>query len=213
LVPAGILILLTFSYGFNIVLPLFYKMKSNFTSLSIHRKVLTVLLFTLLFHVSSAQATLSVNYKFRTEEKDGKKIGLTEWLENGVPAPIDKECKPTWDVFYFRVTGLGKVDTVSHGGNLREKVVYKILDNIHTTEGHWIIPNGAKPTDFYWYVFAYFDFGGTFSGTSNCSEADKLLQETVISLSEMLGKVVIYTGEKKASLIGPSKNGGGYLKL
>jgi hypothetical protein len=187
--------------------------KLHFNFAKIQRKVLILLLFTLASHVSSAQGTLSMNYKFKILDKNGKKYGLTEWLENGVPVPNEKECRPTWDVFYFRVNALGKVDTVSHGGNLRKKVVDKILDNIYTTQGHWIIPNGAKPNDFCWYVFAYFDFGGTFSGTSNCSEADKLLQETVISLSEMLGKVGIYMGENKASLIGPSKNGGGYLKL
>ncbi|MNL30101.1 hypothetical protein D3C87_1518170 [compost metagenome] len=139
-------------------------------------------------------------------------MDLYSYLDKNVPAPEANSCMATWEIFYFRVTGKGKIDSLFHEGTLREDVVRQIVKNIYTTEGHWKSPKGTKVTEKLWFVYPYFDFGGKSYLDSDCPEAEKLLQKNVIGLSENIGKIRAYTGNKEAFFLQPYKIGAGYDK-
>lgn len=181
--------------------------------LAIDKKVALYVLLLLSYNFCTAQEIPKPNFGFEVKEPRGKTYGLFNWLEKNVPEPVNDECKPTWGFFYFRVNRLGKVDSLWYNGNLRTVVSQKIIENIYATEGHWQIPKETKPEYFSWYIFPYFDFGGKFYADSSCSEVDRLLQKTVMDLSEIMGRNALYINEKGAYITIPSLNGGGYIKL
>jgi hypothetical protein len=189
------------------------KLKIGVEHPATNKKLALYVFLLLSYGFCMAQEIPKPNFGFEVKEPTGKKYGLFNWLEKNVPEPVNEECRPTWGFFYFRVNNLGKVDSLWYSGNLRKVVFQKIIDNIYATEGRWQIPKETKPEVFSWYIFPYFDFGGKFYADSNCSEADKLLQKTVIDLSEIIGNNALKMNEEGAYLIVPSLNGGGYIKL
>lgn len=145
--------------------------------------------------------------------QDGVRYDLKKWLEKSVPGPIAGECKPTWDLFYFRVNGFGKVDSLYHRGDLRPEITETIIRNIYETEGHWQLAKDTNPTVSSWFMFSYFDYGAAFAPTSRCSETDKLLQQKIMRLGTNLSLLQYEIEEKKVVIINPSTNGGGVNRM
>lgn len=151
-------------------------------------------------------------YIYDIDKTTGEKMDLYSYLDKNVPGPEGNNCMATWKIFYFRVTGKGKIDSLFHEGTLREAVTAQIVKNIYATEGHWKIPKGAKATEKLWFVYPYFDLGTKSYLNSGCSEAEKLLQKNVIELGENIGKIRAYTGHNGAFFLLSHMIGAGYDK-
>ena len=103
------------------------------------------------------QTNVAKKIRFPNFTQNGVRYDLKKWLERSVPGPIAGECKPTWDLFYFRVNGFGKIDSLYHHGDLRPEITETIIRNIYETEGHWQLAKDTNPTVSSWFMFSYFD--------------------------------------------------------
>ncbi len=93
-------------------------------------------------------------------------------LRSGITSPQNDECKASWDIFFFRVNGSNKVDSIRHNGNLPSEVTNQIIFNINSTQGRWKIPLGTKKKDYCWFIYPYFR---TSPGTPNCDKTENIL--------------------------------------
>ncbi|TKT90141.1 hypothetical protein [Dyadobacter frigoris] len=182
-------------------------------TVTIHRIITILPCLFLLLSNSWGQSIPKADFEFPVIREQGIGYDLKGWLEKHVLSPRENECKPTWGVFYFKVNALGKIDSLANDGNLRSAVSERIVKNIYSTEGHWIISNTNKSIKSQLFIFLYFDYGGAFYGDNSCPEEFKLLQQTVMSISETLSKAAIVANGGRGTVIGPSLNGGGYIKM
>lgn len=120
------------------------------------------------------------NFSFRIWDK----MDLTDRLELDVPLP-PVSCKPSWGLFVFRVNALGKVDSTWYRGNLPSMTTTKILANICSTEGNWIVKPGTKPSYVAWFAYPFFDIRGRASRRLECPEAEQNVLEVVSSLANL----------------------------
>ncbi|WP_254561394.1 hypothetical protein [Dyadobacter diqingensis] len=142
----------------------------------------------------------------------GEKDDLFSFLKKNIPGSEENSCRATWGVFYFRVTGKGKIDTLYHEETLREEVTSQIIKNIYVSGKHWKIPKDTRATDKLWFVYPYFDLGCKSYLGSDCPEAEKLVQKNVMELAESMKKICFYTETKGAYFIPPSMTGAEYHK-
>jgi hypothetical protein len=142
---------------------------------------------------------------FRSSEASGK--SLDDILSPGVGAEIP-DCKPSWGLFKFRVTGKGLVDSTWFDGQLPKEKSIQILNNIRATNGSWIVAPGTKEGDVAWYVYFYSDTRARWDKNLNCSELDKELQKIVSAMTGNFYRLYYWTGEDKATIVRPTDNDG-----
>ncbi|TDE14585.1 hypothetical protein [Dyadobacter psychrotolerans] len=143
------------------------------------------------------------NFRFR----DAPGRSLNDRLSVGVGAKTP-DCKPSWAMFKFRVNGKGLVDSTWSDGNLPKEVSNRFVDNIHATDGSWIVASGTKETEVAWYVYFYSDTRGLWDRNLNCSDSDKELQKTVSYMTSFFYNLFYCFGEDKATMVRPTDNNG-----
>jgi len=174
-------------------------------------KIYLVFLFSLFYQFSFSQDNKLAFYIEETAVS-GKKLDIYSYLDNMVPQSGPEICKSTWDFFHFRVTLQGKIDSVRYYGGLRKEVEKKIIANIYSTEGHWKISK-ENASESCWFIFPYFDFGGIFPESFQCTAADKAVQEVLFEYSFQLVKISHTLQGTQSILLKPSMNGGRLIKL
>ncbi|GAB3162976.1 hypothetical protein GCM10027291_01740 [Telluribacter humicola] len=137
---------------------------------------------------------------FRFSDATGK--SLNERLSVGISTE-SANCKPSYALFKFRVNGKGLIDSTWFDGQLSKEVSIRILGNIRTTEGSWVIAPGTKEVDVAWYVFFYTDTRGQWDRNLNCTESDKELQKAVSAFSDYFYNLYYWVGEDRATVIRP----------
>lgn len=130
------------------------------------------------------------------------------FLNRDIPGAID--CKTTWGVLHFRVTGSNRVDTIIYNGSLKKGAKDRIIKNIYSTQGHWKMPRGTKRTHKYWFVYSYFNFGPYAYINPNCGEFDSILQKNILELAESMITISRYTGNKGRFILMPTLVGSEY---
>ncbi|MEA5404464.1 hypothetical protein VB776_16145 [Arcicella sp. DC2W] len=114
----------------------------------------------------------------------GRPAYINYLLMEDIPYPESTECKATWEIFYFRVNGNNKVDSIRHDGNLPSFVTKQIIKNIYATQGRWKIPVGTRKKDFCWFIYPYFRIP---SDTQLCATEDiKMLRDNVLRTAFMV---------------------------
>lgn len=146
-------------------------------------------------------------------DEHGKKLDLDGFLNKAIPQAKTGDCNPTWDIFYFRINSAGKVDSLYHDGDLRDDVTAKIISNIYSTETHWKIRKDNKTNEKYWFIFPYFDYGGTYYEMSDCSLAEKKKQKMLLDMAANMAIISHLVKGGKAVLLTASQNGGPIIKL
>ncbi len=144
------------------------------------------------------------------DRKTGDKADLYSYLERTIVRSKNNKCSTNWQVFYFRVNSKGKVDSLHHEGTLEKNVIGEITKNIYSTNGHWRVPKSAKPSEKYWFVYPYFDFGTHFYLDSDCPESDRILQKNMIESSEQFSHLCSMNSGGSPYVLRPFRVGGGF---
>ena len=123
-------------------------------------------------------------------------------LGNDIADPKNNECKASWDIFFFRVNGSNKVDSIRHEGNLPFKVTNQIIYNINSTQGRWKIPLGTKKKDYCWFIYPYFRIP---SNTPNCNKTENiLLNENIYRMARTMDEFYrFFQGSKYVVILNP----------
>ncbi len=142
---------------------------------------------------------------FRFADKSGKSLEYRLSAGTGAEPP---DCIPSWGLFRFSVNGRGLIDTTWFDGKLPAEVSKRILNNIRSTEGSWMVVPGTKPNDVAWYVYFYSDTRGRWNKNMRCPESDKELQKVVSSMTSLFYNSFYFLGEDKATMVRPTSNDG-----
>ena len=123
-------------------------------------------------------------------------------LGNDIADPKNNECKASWDIFFFRVNGRNKVDSIRHEGNLPFEVTNQIIYNINSTQGRWKIPLGTKKKDYCWFIYSYFRIP---SNTPNCNKTENiLLNENIYRMARTMDEFYrFFQGSKYVVILNP----------
>lgn len=90
----------------------------------------------------------------------GEDVSLSTYLSrNAAYNTGDQGCHLKISLFYFRVNGLGAIDSVYARGGLNEELVSIIKTNILATEGKWKMPENSRASDKCWFIFPFIDPG------------------------------------------------------
>lgn len=90
----------------------------------------------------------------------GKNVSLSRYLSRNAAYNYgDHGCYLKLSLFYFRVNGLGAVDSIYAKGSLNEDLVATIKTNILATEGKWKLPEKSQASDKCWFIFPFTDPG------------------------------------------------------
>jgi hypothetical protein len=180
---------------------------------TIVRKAIFILAFSVLSYASSGQENL-LRYEFlRVDKQTGEKIDFEEWIQTKIPSTRERPCEPAFGFFVFRVSSLGKVDSVSYTGTLESEISEGIIDRIRLSQNGWKVSGPKGKTTFQWFLYPFFDFGKDRYTTSNCSPEDKAKQKLLIEVAEKMGAAWVDTIHHSVKILSVSKNGGGYFKL
>lgn len=140
--------------------------------------------------------------------KSGDREDHVTFLTRNIPG--ENDCKTTWGVFYFRVTGDKVVDSLYYAGTLNKSMNDQVIKNIYSTQGHWKVPAGTRNTRKYWFVYSYFSFGPYNYANPACSPFEGALQKNIIELAENLLIMSRYTGNKDRFILPPTLVGSEY---
>lgn len=123
-------------------------------------------------------------------------------LGSGIDFPKNDECKATWDIFFFRVNGSNKVDSIRHDGNLPSEVTNQIILNINSTQGRWKIPLGTKKKDYCWFIYPYFRIP---SNTPNCNKGENIfLNKNIKGMAHTMDEFYrFFQGSKYMIMLNP----------
>ena len=132
----------------------------------------------------------------------GRPEYINSVLMSGISSSEGDECKSTWDIFFFRVTGKNEVDSIRHNGNLSSEITNQIISNIKSTQGHWKIPLGTNKKDYCWFVYPYFRIS---SSTPNCKQSENvLLKENVWRMAQTMNEFYrFFQGYKHVVILNP----------
>lgn len=90
----------------------------------------------------------------------GKDVSLSTYLSrNAAYNAGDHGCYLKISLFYFRVNGLGAIDSLYSKGSLNENLVSTIKANILATKGKWRLPEKSRASDQCWFIFPFIDPG------------------------------------------------------
>lgn len=114
----------------------------------------------------------------------GEDISLSTYLSRNVAYSTgDQGCNLKISLFYFRVNGLGAVDSVYAHGGLTEELVNIIKTNILATEGKWKLPKNSRASDKCWFIFPFIDPGRSKSCLGQQQLSHNALKELLILYS------------------------------
>lgn len=132
----------------------------------------------------------------------GRPEYINYFLMNGISSPKNDECKASWDIFFFRVNGKNKIDSIRHEGNLSSEITNQIISNINSTQGRWKIPLGAKKKDYCWFIYPYFRIP---SGTANCQQLENiLLRENILRMAQAMNEFYrFFQGSRYVVILNP----------
>lgn len=154
-----------------------------------------------------AQGRKTPYYKIEEiDRKTGVKTDVYSFLERNISRSNNK-CSTNWQIFYFRVNSKGKIDSLRHEGTLEKNSIDRMMKNIYSTNGHWRIPKSTKSNEVYWFIYPYFDFGTHFYPDSHCPETDKVIQETLIKLSDQFLRFSTMNSGKSPYILRPFRIG------
>lgn len=123
-------------------------------------------------------------------------------LRSGVSSPKTNECQATWDIFFFRVNGKNKVDSIRHDGNLPSEIANQIIFNINSTQGRWKIPLGTKKTDYCWFIYPFFIIP---PNIPNCNQTENVfLRENIMRMAFTMREFYrFFQGSKYVVILNP----------
>lgn len=123
-------------------------------------------------------------------------------LMSGIASPKNDECKASWDIFFFRVNGRNKVDSIKHDRNLPSEITNQIIYNINSTQGRWKIPLGTKKKNYCWFIYPYFRIP---SNTPNCNKTENiLLRENISRMAHTMDEFYrFFQGSKYVVILNP----------
>lgn len=154
-----------------------------------------------------AQGRQDPYYKIEEINREtGVKMDVYSFLERNI-VRSNNRCSTNWQIFYFRVNSERKIDSLRYEGTLEEKIIDQIKKNIYSTNGHWRIPKSTKSNEVYWFIYPYFDFGTHLYPDSHCPETDKVIQETLIKLSDQFLRFSTMNGGKSPYMLRPFRIG------
>ena len=132
----------------------------------------------------------------------GRPEYINSVLMSGISFPEGDECEPTWDIFFFRVNGKNKVDSIRHEGNLSSEITNQIISNINATQGRWKIPLGTNKNDYCWFIYPYFRIP---SSTPNCKQSENVfLKENVWRMAQTMNEFYrFFQGSKYVVILNP----------
>ena len=132
----------------------------------------------------------------------GRPEYINSVLMSGISFPEGDECKATWDIFFFRVNGKNKVDSIRHQGNLSSEITNQIISNINATQGRWKIPLGTNKKDYCWFIYPYFRIPPS---TPNCKQVENmLLKENVRRMAHKMDDFYrFFQGYKYVVILNP----------
>lgn len=150
-------------------------------------------------------------YFIETDPKTGQKYDFHDYLDRRDLSTEDVDSLPTWGVFFFRVNTKGKVDSIFHQGTLKVSRSNEILENIKATSGKWKTNQSGDKLSNHWFIYPTFEFGKDCdSPSAKCSVVYQNSQKDLKRMASTLGSIFLYSDNKKAYLISPRQNGGGY---
>lgn len=115
----------------------------------------------------------------------GKDVSLSTYLShNTVYNAGDHGCFLKISLFYFRVNGLGAIDSVYSRGSLNETLVATIKTNILATEGKWKLPEKSRASDKCWFIFPFIDPGRSKSCLGQQRLSRNALEELLLLYSD-----------------------------
>lgn len=90
----------------------------------------------------------------------GEDISLSKYLSRNADYNVgDHGCYFKISLFFFRVNGLGAIDSVYARGSLNEDLVASVTANILATQGKWKLPEKSQTSDKCWFIFPFIDLG------------------------------------------------------
>ncbi len=114
----------------------------------------------------------------------GEDISLSTYLSrNAAYNAGDHGCYLKISLFYFRVNGLGAIDSVYTSGNLNENLVATVTTNILATEGKWKLPEKSQVSDKCWFIFPFIDPGKSKSCLAQQQLSRNALEELLLLYS------------------------------
>lgn len=109
----------------------------------------------------------------------GGNVSLSRYLSRNAAYDYgDHGCYLKLSLFYFRVNGLGTVDSIYAKGSLNEELVAAIKTNIRATEGKWRLPEKSRASDKCWFIFPFIDPGSS----ESCVGQQKLSRNALAEL-------------------------------
>lgn len=189
-----------------------YHLAHNLQSM---KHLVTKFLFVLgiIFSSSFSKAQELIKFNSQLDKSIERRLSLEDFLSSKVPYAESGDCSSTYGFFYFRVNYQGDVDSLYFDGNLRQEVIDMVIHNIHATKKSWEISSSFSKIHKEWFIFPFFDFGGTYYETSNCSELEKQTQKDLLRLSTELGRMHRYIQTKNKILLRPALKGGPFIDL
>ena len=150
---------------------------------------LKILLFFILILVQSVGKAQENDWKPKFNWHDPNIVratsgDLSNFLGRDVPEKFTT-CKVEYGILYFKVDGIGKVDTLQTQGNLDKQFIQIIYNNLKKTEGYWILPENSKVSNKCNFIYPFFIFGKGFDCSPEIQDKSKTLKDHWAVLSRL----------------------------
>jgi hypothetical protein len=132
----------------------------------------------------------------------GENVTLSQFLSRGADYSAgDHGCFLKISLFYFRVNGLGSVDSVYSRGSLNDKLGATITANILATKGKWQTPKNTQPSDKCWFIYPAIDPGRSIS----CIEQQRISRNSLVELLDLYTRAESTTDSHGRIILPPNE--------
>lgn len=192
-----------------------YRHQTNIAMKRFCRTILLILLYGLFMQESHAQRRITnftgIEQTWQPSFQMGLNAEAVAWGEDVILSRFlsrnanynsgDHGCFLKISLFYFRVNGLGAVDSVYSNGSLNNSLVTTIKANILATEGKWKMPKNTQPTDKCWFIYPVIDPGRS----KSCPDQQIISRNALVELLALYSRAETTTDNRGRIILPPNE--------